>query len=378
MRIGLNAQVMSTGAGFRNAGVSRYTTAIVERLAGDAEFEFVLYVNDSVRELPFPVPAGMQVRRSALPTSRTAVRVLWEQTAMPWRAVRDRLDVTHSFLNVSPILAPGGQVLTIHDLSYIVEPTAHPWRRRLYLNAMSRLSARRARVILADSRATRRDIVEHFHVDPSKIWVVYAAADPDMLPLERGLVEDFRGSKGLPDDYVLYLGTLEPRKNIDVLVRAFGKLRRSGYSGQLVLAGGKGWGYAAIEAAVEDEGLAEVIHFAGYVPREEQPLWYNSAQVFVYPSAYEGFGLPVLEAMACGTPVITTTSSSLPEVVGDAGLLTTPGDVDELASVLIELVASNEQHETMRDAGLARATRFSWDVAVQKCRDAYRLASGPS
>ncbi len=378
MRIGLNAQVLYTGAGFRNAGVSRYTTAIVERLTGDSDLQFVLYVNDSVRELPFPVPAGMQVRRSVLPTSQTAVRVLWEQTAMPWWAARDGLDVTHSFLNVSPILAPGRHVLTIHDLSYVVQPSAHPWRRRLYLNAMSRLSARRARVILADSRATRRDIVEHFHVDPSKIRVVYAAADPDMRPLDRELVEEFRGKKGLPGHYLLYLGTLEPRKNVDVLVRAFGNLRRSGYLGELVLAGGRGWGYSAIEAAIEAEGLAGVIHFAGYVPREEQPLWYNSAQVFVYPSAYEGFGLPVLEAMACGTPVVTTTSSSLPEVVGHAGLLTTPGDPDELASVLIELTGSGEQCDSLRDAGLLRATRFSWDVAADKCRDAYQLASEPS
>ena len=193
MRIGLNAQVMYTGSGFRNAGVSRYTRAIVERLTGDGEFEFVLYVNDSVRELPFAVPAGMRIRRSALPTSRTAVRVLWEQTALPWRALRDGLDVIHSFLNVSPLLGSGGQVLTIHDLSYIVEPGAHPWRRRVNLKAMSRLSARRARVILADSRATRRDIVEHFHVDSSKIWVVYAAADPGN---ETGRAGSGRGISG--------------------------------------------------------------------------------------------------------------------------------------------------------------------------------------
>ena len=378
MRIGLNAQVMYTGAGFRNAGVSHYTRAIVERLAGDAEFEFVLYVNDSVRDLPFPVPAGMRVRRSVLPTSRTAARIVWEQTVSPWWALRDRLDVTHSFLNVSPLLAPVGHVLTIHDLSYIVEPSAHPWRRRLYLTTMSRLSARRARVILADSRATRRDIVEHFHIDPSKIRVVYAAADADMRPLERELVEDFRGKKGLPREYLLYLGTLEPRKNVDVLVRAFGELRRSGYTGELVLAGARGWGYAAIDAAIEAEGLAAVVHFAGYVPREEQPLWYNSAQVFIYPSAYEGFGLPVLEAMACGTPVITTTSSSLPEVAGDACVLTAPGDAGELASALSQLTKSGEHRETLRGAGIARATHFSWDVAADKCRQAYRFAAGPS
>ena len=376
MRIGLNAQVMYTGSGFRNAGVSRYTRAIVERLAVNTDLEFVLYVNNSVRDTPFPILGDMQIRRPILPTSRTAVRVVWEQTAMPWWAFRDELDVTHSFLNVSPLLGSGGQVLTIHDLSYLEEPAAHPFHRRLYLNIMSRLSAQKVNIILADSWATRRDIVKYFNVDPAKIRVVYAAADSDMRPVSRKSAEDFRGKKGLPKDYVLYLGTLEPRKNVDVLVRAFSELRRSGYSGELVLAGGKGWGYAAIEAAIEEEGLAGVVHFAGYIPRDEQHLWYNCAQFFVYPSAYEGFGLPVLEAMACGTPVITTTSSSLPEVAGDAGLLVTPGDYHQLASVMIDLTKSSGQRQFLHDAGLVRASHFSWDVTAHKCLEAYRAALG--
>ena len=195
MRIGLNAQVMYTGSGFRNAGVSRYTQAIVERLAVNTDLEFVLYVNNSVREIPFPIHGDMQIRRAILPTSRTAVRAVWEQTVMPWRTFRDELDVTHSFLNVSPLLGCGGHVLTIHDLSYIEEPAAHPLRRRLYLNIMSRLSAQRVQIILADSWATRRDIVKHFNVDPAKIRVVYAAADSDMRPVSREDSEDFRGKK---------------------------------------------------------------------------------------------------------------------------------------------------------------------------------------
>ncbi len=367
---------MYTGSGFRNAGVSRYTRAIIERLVAGDGMEFVLYVNDSVGELPFAVPAATRVRRARLPTLRTAVRVLWEQTALPWWALRDRLDVTHSFLNVTPLAAPGAQVLTIHDLSYIVEPRAHPWRRRVYLNVMSRLAARRARVILADSKATRDDIVRHFGTDPRKIRVVYAATDPNMRPLDPDSVAEFREQKGLPDEFVLYLGTLEPRKNVDVLVRAFGRLRRSGYDGELVLAGGPGWGYGAIERAVADEGLGDVVRFAGFVPGDEQALWYNSAQVFVYPSAYEGFGLPVLEAMACGTPVVTSDASSLPEVAGDAGVLTTPGDDAELAAVMMELVGAAGRRAELREKGLAQARKFSWDVAAERCREAYRLAAG--
>ena len=163
------------------------------------------------------------------------------------------------------------------------------------------------------------------------------------------------------------------------LVRAYGQLRRAGaYDGPLVIAGAKGWGYRDIESAIEEESLADDVYLVGYVDREEQPLWYNSAQVFVYPSAYEGFGMPALEAMACGTPVVTSSTSSLPEVVGDAGVTVEPDSVEQIADALAELVNSESRRGELRERGTARASLFSWEIAAARCHEAYEYALSKS
>lgn len=374
-RIGLNALVMFTGSGVRNAGVSRYTRNLLAALLDCGGHEFTLFTNDTVRPSPFPVAIRTSVVRTRIPTARTPMRVLWEQTVLPLHSVLRGFDLVHSFLNVSPLLDPAAQVVTIHDLSYLVAPWAHPLRRRLYLGLMSRISAARAGAVLADSKATKLDLERYFGTPGEKVWVVYPGLDADMRPTSREETERFRARKGLPQRFVLYLGTLEPRKNLDKLVRAFGRLKRGGrYEGALVLAGAPGWGFEAVEAAIEREGLAGDVHMAGYVPREEQPLWYNAAQVFVYPSAYEGFGMPVLEAMACGTPVITSNTSSLPEVVGSAGITLQPDSVEAIAEALDELLSSSARREELTERGLAQASRFSWEIAAERCLEAYRYA----
>jgi glycosyltransferase involved in cell wall biosynthesis len=249
-------------------------------------------------------------------------------------------------------------------------------RRRIFLRFMSQRSAAAAGSVLADSKATKADISRLFRIPNEKIWVVYPGLEPDMRPAKsEAEVKRFRVRKGLPDRFILYLGTLEPRKNVHRLVRAFGRLRRTGaYDGDLVIAGAKGWGFQAVESAIEEENLASEVHLVGYVDREEQPLWYNSAQVFAYPSAYEGFGIPALEAMACGTPVVTSSTSSLPEVVGDAGVTVEPNSVDAIADALAELVNSVSHREELRERGTARASRFSWEIAAARCLEAYEYA----
>lgn len=378
-RVGLNALVMFTGAGFRNAGPSRYTRELVRALFAVPEHEYTLFVNNSVLEDPFPQARGKSLIRTRVPTSRTAVRIAWEQAVLPVWAALERFDLVHSFLNVAPLLSPGVQVVTIHDLSFLVTPWAHPLRRQIYLGLMTRLSARRAKAVLADSRATKLDLMRYFGVDERKIWVVYPGLDQDMRPAaSREDLERFRARKGLPERFILFMATLEPRKNVDRLVRAFALLRRrSGYGGELVLAGGRGWGYDRIQAAIDEEGLATHVRLAGYVPREEQPLWYNAAQAFVYPSVYEGFGMPVLEAMACGTPVITSGTSSLPEVVGEAGITIDPGSVEAMAEAMAEVVGSAGRRDELRERGLVQASRFSWEIAAKKCLEAYRYALRP-
>jgi glycosyltransferase involved in cell wall biosynthesis len=267
--------------------------------------------------------------------------------------------------------------LTIHDLTFLRYPERfHPAKQR-YLATFTRYAARRAARIVTDSAATRTDVIDTFHVDPTRVQVVYPGVDPDFQPgSASGETHGaFRSRRGLPDRYVLYLGTLEPRKNVDRLVRAFARLVRDGLPHTLVLAGGRGWDYAAIDRAVAEEGIAHRVVFPGYVRREDQPLWYSAAELFVYPSHYEGFGLPVLEALACGTPVVTSNSSSLPEVVGQAGITIDPSDAPALTDAMRSVLTESGVAARLREAGPTQAARFTWAQAAAGCVHAYRGAS---
>jgi len=185
-------------------------------------------------------------------------------------------------------------------------------------------------------------------------------------------VATLRRRHGLPEPMILYLGTLEPRKNLPRLLEAYALLRRRpGVRHRLVLAGGRGWYYDEIRAAVERLGLRDEVLFPGYVPEEDKPLWYSAADLFVYPSLYEGFGLPPLEAMACGTPVVVSNTSSLPEVVGEAGLCVDPLDPEALARAMLALISDRERHRAYREAGLARARAFTWRTTAARTAALY-------
>jgi glycosyltransferase involved in cell wall biosynthesis len=272
-------------------------------------------------------------------------------------------------------------VLTIHDLTFVRYPDRfHPVKQR-YLAGLTRHSARRAVRILADSAATKADVARIFGVDAGRIDVVYPGVDDDFRPYNPASRDDaralagFRARRGLPERFVLYLGTLEPRKNVDKLVAAFAALVRRGLPHALVLAGGTGWNYQAIFRAVETHGLQDRVVVPGYVDRAEQPLWYNAAALFVYPSQYEGFGLPPLEAMACGVPVVTSNTSSLPEVIGGAGVTVDPDDVEALAGAMAGVLRDEGRAAALATAGRARAAGFTWQAAAEGCVAAYRRAA---
>lgn len=377
-RVGLNALVLRTDASYRNAGPSRYTTKLVEALlAQPSEHDFTLFLNEQVRALPFRPARPVRVLRTRAPTSRTSIRVLWEHLLAPWHIGAGRLDMVHSMLNVVPVAAPTRHVVTIHDLSFMRTPAAHPAHRRWYLTAATWLSARRAHAVLADSHATKADIVELLGADPDHVHVVYPGSEASFHPRSDHQVQEFRRHNKLDRPFVLFVGTLEPRKNVDVLVRAFGLVAQSGFQGDLVLAGGTGWATEGIDAALADSQVRGRIHRIGYVKQEDLPYWYCAADLVVYPSSYEGFGIPVLEAMASGTPVITSNRSSLPEVAGDAGLTVNPRDIPELAAAMTAVLASPERRAAMRDLGLAQARRFDWTVAAERCLNIYQRALDP-
>lgn len=373
-RIGINAQIVTFRAGYRQAGVSRFTEHLIRALQRrDTSGQYSVFVNDTGRG-GFIDSDNMRFHCTRWPTIKPAARILWEQTLLPLHA--RGLDVLHCPVNVLPLLAPGPAVLTIHDLTFLRFPDRFRPERRRYLTALTRLSARRATKVMTDSANTRQDVIDLLGVPSDRVEVVYGAYDDDFHPYPADEVAAFRAQKGLPNQFILSVGTLEPRKNVELLIAAYRLLiARTGGAWPLVVAGGKGWMFDRIFEAVRDAGLDSRVLFPGYVARDELPLWYAAASVFVYPSLYEGFGLPPLEAMACGTPVIVSNASSLPEVVGDAGRQVDPHDPESLAAALEELLASKERREHMAQAGLRQAARFTWDQAADQASRIYREAA---
>jgi glycosyltransferase involved in cell wall biosynthesis len=266
-------------------------------------------------------------------------------------------------------------VVTIHDLSFLFFPHSFRSLRRSYLRVFARMSVRRARRVIAVSESTRRDLVEIYGISPAKIDVVHNGVDASFRPLPADQVAAFRQQRGLPDRFVLFVGTLEPRKNIVRLIEAYARLPKE--RPPLLLVGGKGWFYDEIFGRVAALDLTGEVHFAGFVPAEDLPFWYNAADLFVYPSMYEGFGLPPLEAMACGTAVITSTASSLPEVVGKAGQLVDPTDTDALTATMEQVLGDRDLQQQMQAAGLVQARSFSWEKAARQTVDSYRRAHTP-
>jgi glycosyltransferase involved in cell wall biosynthesis len=211
-------------------------------------------------------------------------------------------------------------------------------------------------------------------IPAEKIVVTHNAADAHFAPPAPAALDAFRRRMGLPERFILFVGTLEPRKNLPTLLDAYARIARS-TDAPLIIGGGKGWLYDEIFAKAESLDLGDRVRFAGYIDGNDLPLWYAAATVFTLPSLYEGFGMPLLEAMACGTPVVTTTSSSLPEVVGDAGLTVPPTDADALGGALLRLLDDAELRAELREQGLRRARRFSWRATAERTLAAYQDAS---
>jgi len=369
-RIALNAHLLSAEAGFRGAGVSHYIHRLLCHLPQvDGDAEYVALVGRGG-----PSAQGWRRCPALWDTGQPAARVAWEQLAQPWRLWREHIDLLHAPVYVGPAVSPCPMVVTVHDLSFYRYPQLLRRGSRAYLQRLTRLSVRHAAQIIAVSRFTRDELVRVLGVVPERITVIHNGVDEAMRPIEdRGELEAFRQRRGLPPHLILFVGTLEPRKNVPALLAAYALLRaRWGCPHCLVLAGGKGWHYSEIEAAQTRLGLGpDDVILPGFVPQDELPLWYNAADLFVYPAIYEGFGLPPLEAMACGTAVMVSNRSSLPEVVGDAAVVVDPDDVEAMADAMHDLLADVERRQALAAAGIARASGFSWRETARNTAAVY-------
>jgi glycosyltransferase involved in cell wall biosynthesis len=368
--IGINAHLLSGQAGYRSAGIHGYIYNTLAHLAAAAPHDWRLTAmvgSGSTMQIN-----GITMRRSAADTESPLRRILWEQLAQPGQM--GDFDLYHGMAFVSPIWLRKPSVITVYDLSFVHYPQVLSPSRRLYLRLLTAFSCRRARRVIAISQSTARDLVDSLDISPDKIDVAvpgYDASIYRVLPPPQ--IADFRAHHHLPERFWLFLGTLEPRKNLPFLLEAYAALPTTERL-PLILAGGKGWGYDAIFSAIERYNLSAQVRLPGYIPVEELPLWYNSAEVFIYPSIFEGFGIPVLEAMASGTPVITSNVSSLPEVAGSAGMCLPPDDVAAWTEALRRVHSDEEWRVDASRRGLAEAQGYSWLATAQKTVSSYMKA----
>ncbi len=373
MHIALDAQLIHTGATFRSAGVSAYSFNLLralgaERLAGRTGHDFTAYVN-----APELALSGVTLVQSRLPLARPIARIGWEQTIFPLALGNAAL--VHGLVNVLPLAARSAGVVTVHDLAFVRTPAALPRVKRAYLTALCRASVARAAHVIAVSTQTADDLMALFGTPAHKITVVPNGVGTEFAAGRSDDVARFRAAHGLPDRFLLFVGTLEPRKNLAALVRAYARWRTQAAPDdreiKLVLAGGKGWFYDQIFAQVQALGLENAVLFPGYVPAADLPHFYQAALGFVYPSLLEGFGLPVLEAMASGAPVITSRAPSLMEVAGDAALCVEAGDEAALAHAIGLLATQAALRDALRTRGLARAAQFSWQRTARETLAVY-------
>ena len=373
MHIGLNAHLLSLSRSYRAAGINWYIYNLLRYLPSVCnQHRYTVFLGHKGSRQAFP---EMKTKMTSLPTVNPVVRIFWEQTVQPVQSLKEGIDLLHSLAFVQPILLPCAGIITIYDLSFILFPERlHPLRR-LYLRWGTRYSARKAQRVIAISASTKRDIVKLLGVAESKVDVVLCGVDEDFQLLEnQRVLDDFRRKRHLPEQMILFVGTIEPRKNLITLLRGYALLRKKVQLPPLVIGGAKGWHHQEVFSVAEELGLREDIIFPGYIPQDELPLWYNAADFFIYPSLYEGFGLPPLEAMACGTPVIISNTSSLPEVVGEAGILVDPDNAEQIAEAMQRVLADNALRAEMRRRGLNRAREFSWQKAAQETVKVYEQA----
>jgi len=362
------------------AGLKRYAENLVRELGPLLGGRLRLFQNSLGRRGPLPgwegpppvgVPWGYKPWRMAV----------WLRHLAHWPMDR-MLPGAALFHATEHLLLPLKRVptvLTVHDLIFRRFPQHHKLPNRCYLGAAMPLYCRRATAIIAVSKATRADLLSFYGIDPAKITVIPEAAAGHFRPQQPARIEAVRRRYGLPDRYVLSVGTIEPRKNLTRLVDACGPLLERGLMDGLVLAGSRGWLYEGFFRHLEELPWRDRVILPGYVADPDLPALYGRAMVTVQPSLWEGFGLPVLEAMASGSPVCASGTSSLPEVGGDAVIYFDPENVEEMSAVLGKLLSDEDLRRSMRERGLARAGLFSWQRAARQTLELYQrvLESGP-
>ncbi len=360
--IGIDA---SRAAIAQQTGTERYSKRIIQELLDLTTDENVrLYVNGNT-PIPFRQRANVSQRLISFPR-------LWTHLRLSTELARHPVDALFIPSHVVPPIHPRATVVTIHDLGYLHEPQAHTGTSRRYLEWSTRWSVKVARRVIAISNATKQDMISNYGVAADKITVIYHGVDERFRPADREEIEQVRAWLGMDDPFILYVGTIQPRKNLMRLIEAFEIIADGRSDLSLVLAGKLGWKIDEITEAARNSRHTKRILLPGHVADELLPALYSASEVFALPSLYEGFGMPVIEAMACGTPCVVSDRGSLPEVAGNVALIVDPLDVSAIATGIASMLNSQERSKRV-EAGIARATSFSWKRAGE---DTIRVIRG--
>jgi glycosyltransferase involved in cell wall biosynthesis len=358
----------------QGGGIGRYVRALVAALARqDQNSAYKLFVAGATRSvLPSP-PGSNFVWRTTRLSPRWLARI-WHRARLPIpiETFLGAADFVHATDFVLPPTRPGTRtLLTIHDLSFVRVPEAASPGLKAYLDRVVPSSVRRADHILADSQATKDDLIALYKTPHEKITVLLSGVDPVFRRTDQLSITAIRSRYNLQRPFIFSVGTVQPRKNYSRLIQALSQLLQKGYELDLVIAGGRGWLEDPIYRTVQVTHTQEHVHFVGFVDETDLPAFYSAAECLAFPSLYEGFGLPILEAMACGTPVITSNSSSLPEVAGDAALIVDPYSTEVIADAIQRLLDDTALRNTLVEKGYQRVGQFSWDESARKLRQIY-------
>ncbi len=353
-------------------GIGKYTEKLARHIKDiDSSVNLFLYSNRDIiskeENVEIACAGGLLGRYNSS---------LWFQLSLPFylnKQSGNKIELFHGTMAMLPLAVRMPTVITIYDLVLEKFPETMYWKNWLSLKTLMRVSARKASKIIAISENTKKDIMEYFRIDEEKIRVIYLGVNSQFSPQPDPNGTDVLSKYNLTDGYILSVGTLEPRKNFHRLINAYKMVASSGQkTPKLVIIGGHGWGNEELGKLVRESGLDERVMLAGYVQDDDLPILYRQATAFVYPSLYEGFGLPPLEAMACGTPVITSNLSSIPEVVGDAAILIDPYNTAEIAQAIASVLKNEGLRDNLRTNGLVRSRLSNWDKTARETLSLYQ------
>ncbi len=371
LRIGVNALQLTA----RNSGVGQYIYQMVSSMLSISTDQFNIYLSRGNTRSEWLGAHGAKINEIPFRKEQVIFRNLYELLYYGVALRKEGLTHFWSPDTKIPLLAPNiPTIITSHDLAIFREPETYQYSRVFYWRKLFKHAIQRSSIVVAISNTTRNDLIELMDVSPSKIKVIYNGVDPRFKTIkDSNLLEQVKNKYSLPSNFLLFVGLFSPRKNIAGILKAFAILKKKfNIPHYLVMVGEKGWRYQSDLELVNSLGLGNVVVFPGYIEHEDLPAVYNAAEIFVFPSLYEGFGLPVLEAMACGTPVVTSNVSALPEVVGEAGIMVNPYDYEEIANGVYKLLSDKKLSSGLVKAGLERARYFTWENAAREMLSLFR------